>query len=349
MMRLGLIRRFYPAIGEHRDIEARLHGILGKCLPPQYLGPLNTPGNPLQSAKKNFFSILFLSVYRAVGIPKERRVFYGMLNHCIRGVVTGADNILDSEYKEMLPLKLPASGVTFKSIMHVLLFQMMMDSVLEIAQDDGIIERETKANISAAILAALMPIGEREAEEEGASVDFLPPDVLLSTVHMFRGGNLLRLAFVAPLLVEKGGELERIGFADKGVYRIGMALQVLDDLTDFYDDLKDGRRNYLASALMFEAPEQERLSLEAFLQGKSKDTPAIETAYGKTIPIIMEKIIGESLAGFALLEQAGLDIDRKVAYKLVISLFELRGLQNLLPLIPPLDRVSLTLGESLGS
>ena len=54
------------------------------------------------SRRRHFFSSLFLVVYRSVGVAPERRLFYGGLNHAIRGIVTGTDNLLDDEYKEML-------------------------------------------------------------------------------------------------------------------------------------------------------------------------------------------------------------------------------------------------------
>ncbi len=60
--------------------------------------------------RKNFFSITFLALYRSVGVPPERRLFYGVVNHAIRGVVTASDNILDDEYKLPLPLALPGGG-----------------------------------------------------------------------------------------------------------------------------------------------------------------------------------------------------------------------------------------------
>lgn len=56
------------------------------------------------------FSILFLSVYKALGIPQERRMMYGVINHCLRGLVTGTGNLLDNEYKvSSLPMIRPLS------------------------------------------------------------------------------------------------------------------------------------------------------------------------------------------------------------------------------------------------
>ena len=66
-------------------------------------------------------SITFLALYRSVGIPPERRLFYGVVNHAIRGVVTASDNLLDDEYKLLLPLTLTGNGSRSGNIANLLL------------------------------------------------------------------------------------------------------------------------------------------------------------------------------------------------------------------------------------
>jgi hypothetical protein len=232
--------KLYPSISEHRRVEETHLRLLGGLLESRFIAPHPQRSGPLRYTRKNFFSILFLAVYRAMGIHEERRLLYGVINHAIRGIVTAADNLLDDEYKEMLPLRFAAGASRFKSIMHLLLFDRILYQVVDDAVEKRIISPEDRPRILQTILDALVPIGEEEATEEGGVDRLLTPADIIEQIHRHKGGNLLRLAFVAPLLVESGRR-ERVELADRGVYRIGLALQVIDDLTDFHEDLRDRR------------------------------------------------------------------------------------------------------------
>jgi hypothetical protein len=296
----------------------------------------------LQYTRKNFFSILFLALYRSMGISEERRLLYGTINHAIRGIVTAADNILDDEYKEMLPLRFASGASRFKSIMHLLLFDRILYRMVDDAVDQRIISPEDRPGILQTILDALVPIGEEEATEEGGVTQLLTPEEIISQIHRHKGGNLLRLAFVAPLLVETGRR-ERVEMAARGVFRIGLALQVIDDLTDFYDDLRDRRHNYLVSTIHHEGSAEERHLLEPAMKGAGKHPP-IETAYADSVQRTMGRAVGEALHGFDLLARAGFWLSRPQALELIKYLFRLRQAGHLLPLLPEsvLDRMGLT-------
>lgn len=56
------------------------------------------------SLQRNFFSALFMYSYYKTGIAEDRRILYAAVNQCLRGMVTGCDNILDNEYKKHLKL-----------------------------------------------------------------------------------------------------------------------------------------------------------------------------------------------------------------------------------------------------
>ncbi|MGZ4881858.1 MAG: hypothetical protein ACXV7G_12510, partial [Halobacteriota archaeon] len=85
--------------------EEEVRRLLRETLDERYIKRDAPQPGMLKYAQKNFFSILFLSIYRALNIPCSRRIMYGIMNHSIRGIVTGTDNILDDEYKELLPLR----------------------------------------------------------------------------------------------------------------------------------------------------------------------------------------------------------------------------------------------------
>jgi hypothetical protein len=333
MFSLARLRRLYPSIQEHRQVEAKTRRLLETSLDTRYILPLGKSPGPLRYAQRNIFSILFLSVYRSIGIPAERRVFYGVVNHAIRGIVTATDNLLDDEYKEMLPLRFPEGATRFKSVMHILLFDRFLSRVVDEASDQGLIPKEERDLVQRRIFDAMVPIGAEEASEEGGVREILPPEEILSSIHMFKGGNLLRLAFVAPRCIEKSLALP-LEQADRGIYRIGMALQVIDDLTDFYCDIRDKRHNYLLSSIRFEGSATERERLALLLAGDDLGRPSIELAFCQSVQRVMERAIGEALAGFDLLHGAGFWIDRSLALLLIRQLFRLRGVPGLLALLP---------------
>jgi hypothetical protein len=344
MISLTQLRQLYPSIHEHRLVEAETRRLLEATLNRRYVAPRPKVPGTLSYAQKNIFSILFLSIYRSIGIPEERRIFYGMVNHAVRGLVTAADNILDDEYKEMLPLRFPESATRFKSVMHILLFDRFLARIIEEAAEKGFFPPEERDALQKRVFDAMIPIGAEEASEEGGVGEIIPPSEILSSVHMYKGGNLLRLAFVAPRLVERAlaGPLEQ---ADHGTYRIGMALQVIDDLTDFYCDIHDRRHNYLVSSIRFEGTDTERERLDLLMAGDDQGKPSIELAFSQSVKRVMDRAIGEALAGFDLLHGAGFWIDRQLALILIRHLFRLRGVPNLLALLPKRGHYNVTLED----
>ena len=335
MHALMTFRRLYPSLQEHRQVEAETLRLLKVILPSAYLGEVPPPAGFLKYARRHFFSSLFLAVYRSSGVAAERRLFYGGLNHAIRGIVTGTDNLLDDEYKEMLPLAFPERATRFKSVMHVLLFDRILFHLLDEASASGLVSDAEARQVGHEVFAAMVPIGAEEAAEEGGIAGILTPAEILASVHMYKGGNLLRLAFVAPLLVERGEVRERLAMADRGIFSIGLALQVIDDLTDFHDDLRDHRHNYLAATIRHEGTLEERARLAALLGGGDRATVPVEQVFAASASRAMVRAIGEALDGFEHLHEAGFWLDRPQALKMIRYLFNLRGVGHLLSLLPP--------------
>jgi len=334
MLPIFAYRKLFSSLKEHRLVEAEVRSLLAGTLDSRYVAP--TKGNRLKFlgyGQRNFFSILFLSIYRAIGIPTPRRLHYGIINHCLRGIVTGADNLLDDEYKELLPLKFPAQATRFKSIMHLLLFDRFLFKVGRIMQENGQIDAEEADRLQSALFQALLPIGAEEASEEGGIRNILTPREILSSVHMYKGGKLLCLAFVAPRLLEKDFSRKLLK-AEQGIFSIGLALQIIDDLTDFYEDIAVGNHNYLVSSVHHAGEREERKKLIAVRRAKLRNGEAIETAYPGTVRRVMAEAIGEALQGFALLEEAGFWFNQSQATSLIRSLFVLRGVGELLPFFP---------------
>jgi len=335
MIPITVYRRLYASLKEHRQVEADIFDLLTTTLGKDYVSQKKySRPNPLAYVQKNFFSILFLAIYRAIGIPPEKRKFYGMINHCLRGIVTGADNILDDEYKEMLPLNFPTPAVRFKSVMHILLFDRFLVQVTDKMAKQGLITGIDPPVMQQKLFEALVPIGAEEAHEEGGIYEILKPSEILSTVHMYKGGRLLCLAFVAPLLAEPTYHKD-LELTEKGIYSIGLALQLIDDLTDFYEDIANTNHNYLVSSIYFRGSTSEKTSLNKAMQTSANtDKEPIETLFPESVRQVMEEAIGEALQGFAYLENAGFWVNSHQAYNLIKNLFVLRGVRQLLPFFP---------------
>ena len=338
---LTVLRRFIGSINEHRRVEAELHRLTSTFLEPKYLGSHAPSRRLLQYAQRNSFSILFLAIYQAIGVSVERRRVYGLVNHCIRGLVTAADNLLDDEYKEMLPLKFPERARTFKSVMHLLLFDR---ALYEVIDEAARISPEGRAELHRRLFQAMVVIGEEEATEEGGVRDIFTPEAILADVHRHKGGNLLRLAFVAPRFIETTLR-PKLQLAERGVYAIGMALQVVDDLTDFYRDIADGRHNYFVSWLHHRGSEVEVALVAAALADRGAHPEPIEQVFASAVKRVAEAAVGEALRGFRLLNEAGFEMSQGDALWLIRSLFALRGLGAMLPLLPERP-TTLTLGPA---
>ena len=79
--------------------------------------------------------------------------------------------------------------------MHILCFDRILEKIARQAVVDGLIAADELEALLAAIFQAMVPIGAEEAMEEGGITAILSPQEVLDSVHMFKGGKLLCLAF----------------------------------------------------------------------------------------------------------------------------------------------------------
>jgi hypothetical protein len=251
----------------------------------------------------------------------------------VRGIVTSTDNILDRENKFMLPVRFGKEGF-FPSIMHILLFDRLLYRVLIDAERDGLLLGLSALMVENTLFRALLEIGLEEAGEEGGVDEIIEPRRVLAEVHTQKGGNLLRLAFVAPRLIERDKETtERLMLADRGVFSIGMALQCIDDITDIKIDLKDRRHNYLVSLIWHEGSKSEKQRLKEMVKRPDK-IESISDTFGNTVAQAVQYAIAEAVRGFRVLEGAGFWIDASYAINLLKILFRLRGVSELVRFFP---------------
>ncbi len=330
------LRRLFLASREHQEVEEAIISRFRAMMAPSYLAPAPARPNRLNYLQRNFFSSLFLAIYRAIGITRPRRLFYGQINHAIRGLVTATDNLLDDEYKELLPFNLPEPAIRFKSVMHLLCFDRILEQLCRQAVAEGVIPPAELEPLLDLIFRAMVPIGAEEAREEGGVTEVLTPAEVLASVHSYKGGKLLCLAFTAPRLLEHE-HAAPLRLAEGGIYRIGMALQVIDDLTDFHEDLAHRNHNYLLSAVFHQGETTERQRLAPLLAGRGEEAlapVAVETLFPATVRRVMAQAIGEALLGFAALRQAGFPYNERQALRVIRFLFTIRGVGHLIPFFP---------------
>lgn len=286
---------------------------------------LEFPFRDLSAAKyfeSNIFSILFLSIFLSLGLPAPRVRAYGLILHSLRGVVTSTDNILDQESKGAIRIQ-GARGCVLPNVMLLLLQSGLLYDVLnELAPDP-----RYRVLVQGQIIAALQAIASEEEEEEHEINEVLDPDELLDRIHRYRGGRLLELAFVAPVELEME-RAEDLRAASAAVHRIGLGLQILDDITDLALDMQSRNHNILRSWIVHRGPDGPITDAELQILPCADLKRPWETFPGAT-HAVLEQATGESRAGFMALGQLGFPIDQEGIDDLLGWLFRARGLRDL--------------------
>lgn len=315
-----------PLLLMQTEIERETDRRASALLSPGSFSEREMPGDMDGYLSRNVFSLLFLAIYKSLGVKEERIRFYGMVNHAVRGLVTATDNLLDDEDKPLLPLRLPRGAARFTAVMNILLFDRVLAGLLDDFKAAEGVSAEEPGLFSAELMKALYAIGEVEAEEEEGLQKIAPPEEILSRVHPRRGGDLLALAFIAPTVFEKTGR-EKLLKAKKAVYGIGLSLQLVDDIVDLAEDAKAGKNNYLLALMLSVDPSPGLMkTLEDGWEAAYRLRP--ETVR-QSFKLALEKAHG----GFALLSEIGMDFDRPRAALFINELFRLRGCGGLMELL----------------
>jgi hypothetical protein len=318
-----LAHAFAIATVRHRLIEKDFNQSLVKfCPTPRALRYPHLDLPPSQYWQRNFFSTLFLSIFDAIGISPERQHCYGKILHAVRGIVTVTDNILDDERKGSVWIDLGNAKV-LPNVLLLLLETGVLAELLRDLSDD----RRVISSTWQALMHAMYALGAEESGEEARVEDVLTPARLLDEVHRFRGGGLLCLAFVAPEINERHLSRE-IQLAKSAVSHIGLALQVIDDITDFDEDMRALNHNMLRSWIVHRQPDGP--STDVDLQALSSDVRREPELHFRTATHqVMSMAIDMAVDGFVSLQRLGHPVDRTAAFELIHAMFSLRGLERL--------------------
>ena len=204
--------------------------------------------------RRNIFSTLFQSTYRALGVSMPRRLLYGEINHLFRIWVTGADNLLDDEDKCVLPLRMPRESRVMREVVAIMAADRVLSRVLAQAVTAGALTEAQAAEFSDATLRCLLPSAAQEAGEEGGVGERPDPGYVLGTIHLLKTGLLFNIPFTGVDLVETGLDLEKTARLKDALRRFGGGCQILDDVRDLARDFVERRHNYVLSVLARDRP-----------------------------------------------------------------------------------------------
>ena len=156
------------------------------------------PSPAYRHLSRNFFSLLFLYSYHRAALPPARRVLYAAVNQCLRGMVTGCDNLLDDEYKKTLETDLPETGTKIRSVLDIMVSdRVLFDLLMDCRRNSAISDAQVSAACSAT-LRALTRSAVQEASEEGGVHGKLHPQEVLSRVHHYKTGLLFQCVWAVP-------------------------------------------------------------------------------------------------------------------------------------------------------
>lgn len=228
---------------------------------------LHEPSQDYVSLENNFFSALFLYSYYRAGISKSKRILFVGINQCLRGMVTGCDNILDNEYKQTLDTNLPVNASKFRSILDIMVSDRILVAIMHKGYQGGDFSFDHILQANTASLHALLQSGIQEASEEQGAGRILSPEEILEKIHPLKTGILFQAPWVLPELIEDK-DLDCIDDIKTGLFQIGMGCQVLDDMVDLSMDAQMNRHNYVLSLIRHGENPSEQKKLETYLAKK---------------------------------------------------------------------------------
>jgi hypothetical protein len=228
------------------------------------------------SLAKNFFSLLFLYSYRRAGITRRRCHLYTATLQCLRGMVTGCDNLLDDEYKPTLVTDIPESGIRFRSVVDIMVSDRVLFTVLANAAEKGEIPPDRLLAATTVSMQTMTRSGLEEAAEEGGVSAILEPGAILESVHHFKTGILFQCPWDIPRAIETVPDAILSPLLE-GLYHIGIGCQILDDMVDLPPDILSRKHNYLVSLIHHgtEGEEKARLA-RAMAPDGQKDAIALD-------------------------------------------------------------------------
>ena len=251
--------------------------------------------------EQHFFSALFHYSYMRTNLPVRHRILYSAVNQCLRGMVTGCDNLLDDEYKTTLETDLPKRAPRFRSVVDIMVSDRVLMALMVRAHEQGMVKQDHIVDAAVLSLHALLESGIQEAGEEQGKEKILSPEKVLSTIHSVKTGKLFQAPWAIPQHLETALP-QGLDKVKQGLFLIGMGCQVMDDMVDLAMDLQMNRHNYIAALIHHDAQPPGLASLEKSIS-TAHDATSMELL--NTFPKIRGQACAQALdyleKGFSLL------------------------------------------------
>lgn len=232
---------------------------------------MTPPTAASKSLPKNFFSMLFLYSYMRAGIPHPQRIMYASTLQCLRGMVTGCDNLLDDEYKPTLETDIPASGHRFRSVIDIMVSDRVLFQILQNAAMRGEIAQERVLVACTASMKTMTLSGIEEAGEEAGITHILKPEEILKKIHHLKTGLLFQCPWDIPLSIETVSR-EKARPLMESLYKIGIGCQIMDDMVDMQADIQTRNHNYMVSLIHYGTHEAEKELLAQVMLPEPEDS-----------------------------------------------------------------------------
>ncbi|MGL4999208.1 MAG: hypothetical protein ACRC5W_10230 [Cetobacterium sp.] len=259
--------------------------------------------------KKNFFTLLMLSILLEAKVSTEKIVSYGKIIIFLRQIVTSTDNIIDNEEKGTIVFKSLENIVVKNNFLSLICQDLLTKECLKISNGDS--------NVSNSIFEELYSIALSESLRDSSLYEKYPSsNYVLNKIHSGIGGKLLEISLVAPKLIEKNMLLYKYS---SGLYEIGMSLQAIDDLFDVREDIDSSKINLALSKF-----------LEKNINFELKNFENLDKDFSICF---LKEIIKSAYNGFSILRNNGFPISEHDAKKMLKELFKLRGLEDYVKVI----------------
>jgi len=275
------------------------------------------------SFRKNLFSTLFMSIYHLLEIEPQRRLLYGKFNHLFRIWVTRADNLLDEEYKAVVPLRMAGASHIMRDVISIMAADRALNIILEQAKAAGTVTDAEAALLARDSLRVLLPSAAQEAGEEAGVASQPSPEYLISTVHRYKTGMLFYIPLLGPERIETHIPAERMAVIRNGLMDFGIGCQLLDDVRDMGRDLREMRNNYALALLQRDFP-AEYAELRSL-----KDSDRLYRRLPKVVAPTARLGLKKMVQGLSQLDGAGLGISKRGVNVISRGMFKVLDLEDL--------------------
>lgn len=302
------------SLNAHKEIHKEYYKKIKIYLDDNLIEDTHTNLNNIEYFEKNFFSIFMLSILKKLDIKNSRVFHYGMIIQSIRGIVTAADNIIDNENKSKFRIPNVKNIVLNNSLLSII-HQNIMEESLDYLSDSS----SEKILYRRKLLDCFMSIAKGESIRE-YDKSYKNPEWVIENIHKKIGGELLEFAFAIPTIREN---LNILSDVKLGIKKIGIALQMLDDVTDLLEDYENNKIN-----LMFMEMIKENSFTIDELSSKLNIGFMEDPIYKKSQYKISVDAIDLALDGFEIIGKTGYPINRKEGLSIIKIIFKLRGVST---------------------